>query len=159
MANNSEDSSSRAGQRVLMREEVTIRDVAHALKVSHPTVSRALHGRPGVGEKLAQLIREKADELGYVPNRRAQDLRRADTTLIGLVIPDLHNDLWGSITKFLADDLRERGMNVVLTDSNEDPALELLHVRGLREARTGGIIVAPTMQMKEETLELLRKAR
>jgi DNA-binding LacI/PurR family transcriptional regulator len=157
MTSNDESSNSKTGQRVLVREQVTIRDVARALKVSHPTVSRALHGRPGVGEKLTQLIRTKAEELGYVPNRSAQDLRGADTALIGLVIPDLGNDIWGSITRFLAGDLRQRGMNVVLTDSNEDSELELTHVRGLREARMGGIIVAPTIHMKVETLELLRK--
>ena len=46
---------------------VTLQQIADACGVSRGTVDRALHGKEGVRPSVAQAIREKARELGYVP--------------------------------------------------------------------------------------------
>ena len=46
---------------------VTLQQIADACGVSRGTVDRALHGKEGVRASVAQAIREKARELGYVP--------------------------------------------------------------------------------------------
>lgn len=63
---------------------ITMQDIAENCHVSIATVSRALHNNPGVSEHLRALIREYAEDHGYVPNLVAQSLRssQADVAYI-----------------------------------------------------------------------------
>ncbi|MFQ5407361.1 MAG: LacI family DNA-binding transcriptional regulator [Anaerolineales bacterium] len=66
---------------------ITLADVANELGLSKTTVSRALAGYPDVAEKTRVRVQQAVDELGYVPDRRAQQLRRQRADAIGLVLP------------------------------------------------------------------------
>jgi LacI family transcriptional regulator len=68
---------------------VTIRDVAKRLNKSITTVSRALDGYPDVAQETRQLVVRTAQEMGYVPNRAARQLRRQRTDTIGYILPTL----------------------------------------------------------------------
>ena len=57
--------------------KLTMRDISRATGLSMFTVSRALNGADGVSEESREQIRRAARELGYIPNRAAQELRRA----------------------------------------------------------------------------------
>jgi LacI family transcriptional regulator len=66
----------------------TIRDIATAAGVSVAAVSRVLHGSGGnirISEKRAEEIKRVAEELHYVPNQTARNLRRGKTRTIGLI--------------------------------------------------------------------------
>jgi LacI family transcriptional regulator len=65
----------------------TIRDVARKLNISITTVSRALDGYKDVAESTRQLVVKTAQEMGYIPNRAARQLRRQRTDTIGYIIP------------------------------------------------------------------------
>jgi LacI family transcriptional regulator len=65
----------------------TIRDVAKRLNLSITTVSRALDGYDDVAEETRQLVINTAQEMGYVPNRAARQLRRKRTDAIGYILP------------------------------------------------------------------------
>ena len=56
------------------RKRVTIYDIANELGISASTVTRALNGKRGVGEKLRADIANKAAEMGYRTNRLAKGL-------------------------------------------------------------------------------------
>ena len=47
-------------------KKVTMKDIAEKLDVSIVTVSKALAGKEGVGDKLREEIKEVATQLGYV---------------------------------------------------------------------------------------------
>ena len=52
--------------------KVTMQRLAEEAGVSRITVWKVLNDRPGVSEELRQLVRRKAEELGYgVPERSA----------------------------------------------------------------------------------------
>ncbi len=70
------------------RSGSTLRQVAEEAGVSISSVSKVLNGRGKnvrVGAETAQLIREVAQRLDYVPNVLAQSLRMAQTRTVGLV--------------------------------------------------------------------------
>lgn len=69
--------------------KVGIDDVAKAAKVSTSTVSRALHGLPGVGERTRQRVVAVAKQLGYVPSRSASALASGRTGTIGIAMPNV----------------------------------------------------------------------
>jgi DNA-binding LacI/PurR family transcriptional regulator len=65
----------------------TIRDVARRLNLSITTVSRALDGYDDVSEETRQLVIRTAQEMGYVPNQAARQLRRRRSDTIGYILP------------------------------------------------------------------------
>ena len=50
------------------QQRVTLRGIAKAMGISHVTVSLALRNHPRISEPQKKRIREKAQELGYVPD-------------------------------------------------------------------------------------------
>ncbi len=66
---------------------ITIRDVAKKLGLSITTVSRALDGYDDVAEDTRQTIIRTAEEMGYVPNQAARQLRRQRTDSLGYILP------------------------------------------------------------------------
>src|SRR4030067_356069 len=65
----------------------TIRDVARKLNISVTTVSRALDGYADVAGETRRLIIQTAQEMGYVPNQAARQLRRKRSDTIGYILP------------------------------------------------------------------------
>ena len=56
------------------RRQPTIFDVAKAAGVSKSLVSRVMRGSGSVSEEKAELVRQAAARLGYVPSAMAQGL-------------------------------------------------------------------------------------
>ncbi len=69
-----------------MRGEITLEDVARESGVSRAAASRALNNREGVRDEVRDRIRLTAEELGYRPNRAAQNLASGRASVIGLVL-------------------------------------------------------------------------
>lgn len=66
---------------------VTIRDIARNLNLSIAAVSRAMDGYPDISEETRRRVLQAAEEMGYVPNRAARQLRRKKADAIGYVLP------------------------------------------------------------------------
>src|SRR5690625_4810085 len=75
---------------------ITLQDVGQRAGVSRSTASLVLRGSPKIPEETARKVREAMDELGYVYDRSAANLRHARSMTLGLVMNDLRNP-------FLAD--------------------------------------------------------
>lgn len=72
-----------------MHSTPKIEDVAKAANVSTATVSRALRGKAGVGDKTRGHILQIAASLGYTPSHSAASLASGSTHTVGLVLPDV----------------------------------------------------------------------
>ena len=51
---------------------VSLKDIAAACGVSASTVSKALNDLDDISEKRKAMIRQKANEMGYLPNMAAR---------------------------------------------------------------------------------------
>ena len=67
---------------------VSIKDVAEKCGVSIATVSKALNNHNDVSENTKRLIKQTADELGYLPNSQARALKTNKTYSIGVIYAD-----------------------------------------------------------------------
>jgi LacI family transcriptional regulator len=77
---------------------VTIKDIARRLEVSASTVGRALSDDPRISAAMKKKVAEVANELGYVANRAARMMRGASSNLVGLVVPDIRNSFYSTIS-------------------------------------------------------------
>jgi DNA-binding LacI/PurR family transcriptional regulator len=128
-----------------MKGSITVRDVAKALGVSPSTVSRALSSPELVAPRTRQQILDKARELGYSPNSAARGLVTGRKETLGLVVPDLENPYFASVTKGVQARALAAGFSVFVADSDEDGRVELDLVRKLKPQVDGLILCSSRM--------------
>ncbi|WP_033923924.1 LacI family DNA-binding transcriptional regulator [Sphingomonas sp. 35-24ZXX] len=134
----------------------TARELATALNLSVSTVGRALADDPRISSRTKQRVVEAATKSGYLVNHAAQMMRGVPSKLVGLVIGDLGNSQYSVGAQSLSRCLEAEGYQLVLSETRDDPASELRHVRQLCSARAAGIVIVPTERPLPETQRLLQ---
>jgi len=139
------------------RARATITDVASEAGVHPSTVSRVLNGHAGstIRPATRERVLAAADVLGYRPSALARSLRLQRTLTLGMLVPDITNPFFSSIIKGAEDAARERGYNLILCNSEDQPEREAAYLRLLRERQVDGVLIASS-QMADETIEGLR---
>ncbi|WP_114855046.1 LacI family DNA-binding transcriptional regulator [Brachybacterium sp. YJGR34] len=85
-------------------------DIARAAGVSEATVSRVLNGRPGVNEETRRTVIETARGLG-----RGVGVEAARSgPLVGVLVPDLDNQVFATWTDRIEAELFERGASALV---------------------------------------------
>lgn len=120
----------------------TIYEVAALAGVSPATVSRVVNGQR-VSEEKSALVRAAAAELNFTPNRTARTLRRQNSEVIALVLPDIENPYFTSMARGVEDIARAAGYSVVLCNTDEDPAKEAKYLDIAISENMAGVILAP----------------
>lgn len=127
-------------------QRVTIQDVARAAGVSASTVSNFLNNRAGrMVPATHERIERAIADLGYRPNRAAQQLRNGRTQTIGLVVPSVGNPFWGAFAREVEVAALKLGCNVLLCNSERDQARERRYVEELWEDGVKGIILCTSL--------------
>jgi DNA-binding LacI/PurR family transcriptional regulator len=122
---------------------VTVRDIAQAAGVSISTVSRALSAPHMVSDRTRSKVISVAQELGYRPNKAARVLITGRTGNIGLVVPDIENPFFASVTKGVQSRARKAGFAVFIADSDEDASVEGELVQNLAAQVDGVVFCSP----------------
>jgi LacI family transcriptional regulator len=110
--------------------------------VSRATVSQVLNNKVGflVPQETRQRVLAAAQELGYVPNASARNLRSQKTLTIGVVIQDINNPFYPAFVRGVQDVAERAGYDVISynTDSSEIRERHFLDV--LRQGRVDGVV-------------------
>ena len=136
---------------------MTIKKLAAILGLSHTTVSRALNDHPAISQATKDSVLQAARDYGYIPNSAARALRNASTGAFGLVIPDIQNDFFITVTNAIAHVAAERSWQMMLGITSDKPEMEHAALLRLMTARVDGIIFAPTANPLAETQELITR--
>ncbi len=123
----------------------TILDVARVSGLSKSTVSLVLQGSPAIPEATAQRVRAAAEQLGYVYNRRAAELRRRASNTVGVVINDLMNPFFAELLVGIEQQLEQAGYLVLMAHTAEDPARQQRVLQAMREQNAAGILLSPAI--------------
>ncbi len=123
---------------------IKLKDVANKAKVSEATASLVLNRRKGVNAATRERVLKAAQTLGYTPNSIARGLAMRRTRSIGLVVTDIENPFFGSVTRFVDEFILARGCTLVLSVSNNDLELEEKIISYFIGKRVEGVIIVPT---------------
>lgn len=118
----------------------TIYDVARAAGVSTSTVSHVVNGTRHVSDDTKQRVRAAMEQLHFRPNSLARSLVRQETRTLALIVPDNVNPFFAELARSVEDHGFTRGYNVLLCNSDRDPAKELAYLDMLISKRVDGII-------------------
>jgi DNA-binding LacI/PurR family transcriptional regulator len=122
-------------------QQISIKDIARAANVSHPTVSRALSYSPLVKGETAQRIRQIAASLGYRPSAIARSLATKKTKTIGVVVTTIADPFIADVISGVEETANDHGYSVFLANSNANPDREVKVVHSFHERRVDGILV------------------
>jgi len=118
--------------------------VARLARVSPATVSNVLLGRSSVAAALAERVHKAVGALGYRTDVAASNLRRRQTAVIGLLVPDFANPFFAALTARIELLARRAGYRLVVASTAESAADEEEELRTLIGWRAAGLIVVPT---------------
>lgn len=134
----------------------TIHDVANKAGVSISTVSRVVNSnrpvRPDIRERVLQAI----EELGYRPNYLARGLRRRNSSVIGLIIPDNSNPFYAEVARAIEDAGFAAGYSVILCNTDLSSEMQQAYIDVLLSHRVDGVILIDLQITPPATIEYLR---
>lgn len=122
------------------QKHTSLKDIAQALGVSVPTVSRALKDSPDISRALCEKAKRMAREMNYRPNPFALSLRKNAPRIIGVVVPDIVTHFFASILNGIENMAVKNGYFVIITTSHESYEHEKRNVENLVNMRVEGII-------------------
>jgi LacI family transcriptional regulator len=131
-------------------------DVAARAGVSLGTVSNVLN-RP---ERVAPATRERVlraiEELGFVRNEAARQLRAGRSRTIGLVVLDVGNPFFTDLAAGVETTAAKVGLSVILCNSAEDVDREAHYLSLLQEQRAYGVLITPVAN-RTPAIDALRR--
>jgi LacI family transcriptional regulator len=119
----------------------TIKDVAQLSGISKTTVSRVINNKGYVSEEKKALVLKAMEELEYYPNLAARRLRGQLTTTIGVIVPKITNPFFSYLVDAIEEAAYEKGYQVLIFQSNEDPKKELTFLNLLKTKQVDGVIM------------------
>lgn len=125
---------------------VGVKDVAAAAGVSVGTVSNVLNQPERVSAKTVERVQRVIQELGFVRNDAARQLRAGRSRSIGLVVPDIGNPFFAEVVRGAEDRAADAGMTVLLGNSDERDERQLAHLELFQEQRVNGVLLTPATE-------------
>jgi LacI family transcriptional regulator len=134
---------------------VSLRDVAAAARVSVGTVSNVLNHPEVVSPSTLSRVQKIINELRYIPNGSARQLRSGYSRTLGLVVPDVGNPFFTEVARGVEDAARKSDYVVFLCNSDESVEKEDRYIEVLMEQQVRGVLITPA-DIKDDRIDALR---
>lgn len=121
----------------------SIRDVAKEAGVSLGTVSNAINRPEILAPRTLRKVQKVIDEMGFVPNASARNLRAGRNRVIGLVVPDISNPFFTDLAKGVNDAAFGAKYVVILCNTDESSEKESQYLDVLAAQNVEGILITP----------------
>ena len=119
----------------------TMNDVAKASGVTQATVSYVLNNSGDISEPVKQRVKEAAEQLGYIRNSVARNLKLRTANTIGIIVPDVTNSYYSEIIKYTEKIIRESGYFAFICITTHNPQIEDWYTTSLIEQKVAGVVV------------------
>lgn len=128
------------------KSRVLLKDVASRAGVSKTLVSAVLNGKAKqhrISDKTASLVLEIAKEMQYSTNMIARGLRTGRAELIGLIVTDISNPFYSTISRIVENKTSKLNYKVIFgsSDENLNKTEELINI--MLDNGVDGLIIVP----------------
>jgi LacI family transcriptional regulator len=96
------------------------------------------------------------EELGFVRNEAARQLRAGRSRTVGLVVLDVGNPFFTDLASGVEATAAKTGLSVILCNSGDDPDRERHYLSLMQEQRAFGVLITPVGTHNPD-IEVLRK--
>ncbi len=140
---------------------ITQSEIAKLAGVSRSTVSRILSGKKSSHKyKYKQETIEKicgiAEKHKYQPNLLARSFYLQKTDTVGMIITDITNPFWSSISYTIENMAQKHNYNLIQCNTNDEQENEIRYINILLNRKVDGLIICPVQQKYEHLKELLK---
>jgi DNA-binding LacI/PurR family transcriptional regulator len=122
-----------------------MRQIAERAGVSLGTVSHVINNTAKVREKLRQRVLEAIHGLGYQPSQLARGLRRNQTDMLVMIIPDVTNPFFPAVVRGVEDIAYKSSFRLVLCNTDNDARKEISYLSEMRSYRPAGWLLIPAV--------------
>lgn len=122
--------------------QFTIKDLAKKLGISPSTVSRALRDHPDISKATKERVVAAAEKYHYQPNQLAQSLQKKRTSTIGVIVPEIRHHFFSTVISGIEEVAYEHGYTIMVCQSNETLAREIINTQALVANRVAGLLLA-----------------
>ncbi|MDR1352683.1 MAG: LacI family transcriptional regulator, partial [Treponema sp.] len=133
----------------------TIKDVAKLAGVSLGTVSNVINGYESVKSDIVKRVETAIKDLGYQPNLKAQSMRNSRSGYIGVLLPNITDNIYIRIYNGVERIASRNGYTIVLHISNGSPEIEEILLSRMQQQRIDGAVIITCMPDKTDTFEQL----
>jgi LacI family fructose operon transcriptional repressor len=120
-------------------------DIARLANVSLTTASYVLNGKAAqrrISQATVERVMAVAEQQGFQLDQQAAGLRRGLSRTLGFIVPDLENPSYARLAKLLEQRARQRGYQLLIVGSDDEPDTERQVIQVLRSRRCDALIVA-----------------
>ena len=137
--------------------KATISDVAKYCQVSTATVSMVLTNKGRISTKTRERVLAAIDELGYIYNQAAANLRHKRSNLVGLLIPDITNPFYAELIAGLSHYLEAHDSLLFLAQTEDDVAKQNKLIESLIGQNAGGLVLCCAKETDINFLKTVKK--
>lgn len=123
-------------------DNVNIKKLAQALRLSTSTVSRAFRDNSDISAATKERILAMAKELNYQPNHYASNLREQKSKTIAVIVPELANNYFSLAIQGIERVASAKGYHILIYATNDQFEKEVSFIKLLHNGRADGIIMS-----------------
>ena len=117
-----------------------MKDIAKELGLSIATVSRVVNGHSNVNEETKKRVESFIEKKNYTPNVIAQNLSKMENKTIALLVPNISNPFFATLTNYICKNFNSGGYQIALYNTIENLEQEKEAIRNILGHRIAGVI-------------------
>ena len=138
-------------------KKVTITEVAKHAGVSVTTVSMVLGNKGRISPDTIEKVNAAVEELGYIRNRAAANLRSNSSEIIGLILKDISDPYYAEVAAGLSEEIEQQGYMLFLAQSGDSQEKFEKCVLTMARHGVGGIAFCPIGESQQFNVENLKQ--
>jgi LacI family transcriptional regulator len=123
-----------------------MKEIADQLGLSRTTVSNILNNNlegKTYRKETIELVKNKAEEIGYIQNQLATSLKTGKSRTIALIVPDIANNFYINVIKEIERLSSNDNYNLIISLSEEDLEKESRAIETVMGKMVDGILISP----------------
>lgn len=133
---------------------VSVQDVAKRAGVSIGTVSNVLNRPSIVSPSTIEKVQAAIEQLGFVRNDAARQLKAGRSRSIGMIVLDVSNPFFTDVARGAEDTAHLNGLSMLLGNSSENPERENQYLDLFTEQRVQGVLISPFGDVEQRLNQL-----